>query len=119
MTGTSSTFVNQLIGAQVLRQRLLTRKSPEEAANALSISLDLLNEFETGQCRIPSGTLLEMTKLYNCEISDFLPTDTEGAGKKVDANRQLELTNLKLACIEAVARSDEIAKLRQVLMLLS
>jgi len=118
MTQEFSSSKDELIGTKARQVRQAARLSLQDAASNLSISVDQLRDFETGQARIPSTMLVDMAKLYRFELSDFFPKFLEPREETSSQDHCNELADLKLACIESVLATDNKEALRGSLLML-
>ncbi len=66
------------VGVRVRLLRTRARLSQPRVAQAIGISYQQLQKYETGANRIAAGTLWDLSRVIGCEISDFYEGLAEG-----------------------------------------
>ncbi|MBD5398724.1 helix-turn-helix transcriptional regulator [bacterium] len=86
---------NKCIGKRLKNLRKLKNYSKENFADKLSISVDELEIYESGQTYIPFPLLLLITEFLNISLDDFFGTGSELKNRKVRTNFMKVLFSLK------------------------
>ena len=78
------------VGAELQARRVACGISVEAFCSVLSISPDLLNEWESGAIRVPALDLLEVSHLLSVDMIHFFAGLKDVDGEVVSVSRPLE-----------------------------
>ena len=67
--------IDRLIGAQIRERRIMMGLTQDQIADALGISYQQVQKYETGSNRVSAGRLYEIASLMNTDISWFFPSN--------------------------------------------
>ena len=84
------TMSDRNVGAELRARRVACGISVEAFCSVLSISPDLLNEWESGAIRVPALDLVEVSHLLSVDMIHFFAGLKDVDGEVVSVSRPLE-----------------------------
>ena len=107
-----STSVDLMIGANIRQIRRRVKMTMEQLAPRLGVSMQALQKYETGVCRISGGMMVKLADELGVPITDLFPPEAmRNSNSTTDSS---EAARLQLELVE-VASSLSVTKLRTAL----
>jgi transcriptional regulator with XRE-family HTH domain len=75
--GRAATDIDVVIGARIRAVRLERGLSQSDVANAIGITFQQLQKYETGKNRIAAATLAALAESLEVQMADFVPLPSE------------------------------------------
>jgi transcriptional regulator with XRE-family HTH domain len=77
--GRAATEIDAVIGARIRAVRLERGFSQSEVANAIGITFQQLQKYETGKNRIAAATLAALSETLDVHLSDLMPLQSQAS----------------------------------------
>lgn len=102
--GEEERLIDAAIGAEITRRRTQRGLSQSRLAEAIGISFQQVQKYETGLNRVSGSKLWRIAEVLGCEAGDFFPSTTRVGD---DQGAMVEAVQLDLARSLAVLTPEE------------
>lgn len=99
----SSTQIDRHIGDRVRRRRTLLGLTQEQLADALGISYQQVQKYETGANRVTAGRLYQIALCLQCDVAFFY--DELGGFSRTDRDDDVALLNVSSRAVIELVRA--------------
>lgn len=104
--------VTQAMGIRLLKLRNFHGIKQQEIADKLGVSVKYVSDWECGRAWIPTGYLIELSRLFSISISHFSPDEPEQLLQlKINGAKYSETDKLRLQQLDIQVKLRE--KMRQ------
>lgn len=100
-----SAAIDALIGERVRSHRLRAKMSQSGLGEALGVSFQQIQKYETGSNRIGCGRLLKIAEVLDCDVAEFYGSANKGATASTPFSRFMA-TKDGVAIIEAMLKIE-------------
>jgi transcriptional regulator with XRE-family HTH domain len=102
----SAAEIDVLIGERVRSRRLQAKVSQAVLGEALGITLQQIQKYETGANRIGCGRLLKIAEVLDCDVAEFYESINDGRSAASTPFSRFMATKDGVAIIEAMLKIE-------------
>ena len=113
--GHSTAEIDVLIGERVRSRRLQAKVSQAVLGEALGVTFQQIQKYETGANRIGCGRLLKIAEVFNCDVSEFYESINDGQSAARTPFSRFMATKDGVAIVEAMLKIENQALRRMVI----
>lgn len=110
--------IDRQVGETLRTIRKRVGLSQAELGEAIGISFQQLQKYETGANRITAGRLFEFASALGCEVQDFFPAKIDLDDSDLSHPGICKVRQIKLELINKISRIKNEAQLRMMMQLL-